>query len=93
MKEYIKEYVENMEEYYVENMKEYVENMKEYVKNTVWRNISKKKWRNMKKYVYILDLGLPYWRETRLPFRYWGLSQELCPRKIPLPLLEGLEFF
>jgi len=25
------------------------------------------------------------WRETRLPFRYWGLSQELCPRPRTCP--------
>ena len=47
-------------------------------------------------------LGIPsslFWRETRLPFRYWGPSQKLCPRpctrphKIPPFLLEGPEFF
>ena len=36
---------------YVKNMKEYVKNMKKYVENMK---------ENMKKYVYILDLALPY---------------------------------
>ena len=33
-----------------------------------------------------------FWRETRLPFRYWEPSQELCPRTRnapPSPLLES----
>ena len=47
--------------------------------------------------VYYTVGGIPsYWRETRLPFRYWGPSPELCPRphKIsPPPPAARPEFF
>ena len=47
---------QNMEEY-EGNMKEYVYNMKEFEGNMTLYEVI---WRNMKKYVNILDLALPY---------------------------------